>query len=723
MKYKILAIVMILSSFALCSSAFTLQDAVLSQHSPRTAGSITPAADGENYYKMVGGSKINKISYKTGATVETVFDSSTARDCTVKKWDGYIMSADGSQILLYTNSEPVYRHSIKADYYTFEVRHNKLTKLSTAGGEEIPTFSPDSRMVAYVKDNNVHIRKLDYGTDVAVTTDGMKNKIRNAIPDWVYQEEFDMLNSFCWSPDNAILSFIRFDETDVPLYHVPLYNNSCEPNQDYEKYPGSLDYKYPVAGEKVSKVSVVSYNVDNRDSKTMQLPIDADSYIPAITYAPQPDRLMVTTLNRTQNQLRIYAVNPRSTMAKLAYSEDSESWINTELAQKVKFYDNFFIIPSERSGWTHLYQYSNVGSLMKQLTTGNWNVTDFYGYDPIAKVCYFQSTQDGAVNRSLSKVDLKGVITRMSSTKGTYSAKFSSNFAYYVQRFSDARTPDQYTVCNTKGKQEREMEMNRTYAETYTAANVPVKEFFTMESDGTTLEGYIIKPTGFDPSKKYPVIMSQYSGPGVQQVLNEWKFEWEEYFATQGYVIACVDGRGSGGHGKKYESTVYMHLGKYETIDQLAAARYMAQQSYVDASKIGIWGWSYGGYETLMAMTDAGSKYAAGVAIAPVTDWRLYDAVYAERFMRTPSENEDGYRSAAPLLRAGNLKGKLLLMAGTSDDNVHIANMLQFASELTSQNKIMDMMVFAGMNHSINGCDARYPLYLKVLDFFDKNLK
>lgn len=706
------------------SSAFELYDAVL-YNRPVGIGQMVSALDGKFYYKFdTSRGAIEKVSYATGEVTGKVFDSATARNCNVKEWEGFTMSEDESKILLFTASQPIYRYSFKADYYIYDVRHNKVMKVSPDGGEEIATMSPDGRQVAYVKDNNVYIFKVDYGSTVAVTKNGEKNKIINGVPDWVYQEEFGLLNSFAWSPDNLTLSFIQWNESEVPMYHLTMYKGVCNPQNTNVLYPGTFEYKYPVAGEKNSSVKVLSYDVETRKLQDMKVPMDIDGYIPMIRYAKTSDRLMVTTLNRNQNDLKIYAVNPRSTVSKLIYSETSESWIDVDLSNKAVFMDDTFTILSDKSGYTHLYLYANNGSLIKQLTSGEWNVTNYYGYDSLKKVYYIQTTQRGAINRSLAKIDAKGVISEITTTDGTYAASFNSDFTYYVQNFSDAKTPNQYTLWSTvgKGKKVRDLEMNNKYAEKF-GVGVPKKEFFTMESEGYKLNGYIIKPKNFDASKKYPVIMSQYSGPGSQQVLNKWTLDWENYFATQGYVIACVDGRGTGGRGKKFESLVYMNLGYLESIDQLAAAEYMASQSYVDGSKIGIWGWSYGGYETLMAMSQPKSKYVAGVAIAPVTDWRFYDTIYAERYMRTPQENAEGYKKSAPLNKVADQKGELLIMYGTADDNVHPANSLEYVAELTSRNKLCDMMVFTNMNHSINGCDVRLPLYKKVLKHFNNTLK
>lgn len=719
---KILVGAVMASASVMSVGALELEDFVLS-YRPYGIAATQKALNGEYYYqKSVDGSKIYKIAYKNEADETTVFDSEELRGCKITDWDGYEMSADESKILLHTDTKMVYRYSFTADYYVYDVKTQRITKLTEEGGEEIATLSPDNEKVAYVKNNNVYIKNLVDGTVTTVTTDGEKNKVINGVPDWVYQEEFGILNSLRWSPSSSTLAFIRFDESEVPMYSMTMYEGDCHPNKDYALYPGSYDYKYPVAGEKNSVVSVMAFDLAAKQLKKMNLPITDEHYVPHIDYGAQDDRLMVSTLNRTQNDFHIYAVNTATAAATEVYAEQSTSWIDSETANNVKYYDSFFVIPSEKSGYMHLYQYAYDGTLMKQLTSGNDNVTDFYGYDKAHKLFYYQRTE-GPLDRVVESVDATGKVTALTKGKGTYSAKFNSNFKYYIRTYSSQRVPNQYAIYNVNGKKVRDLQLNSEFAEKYTAPEVPHREFITVESDGYTLNGYIIKPVDFDPSKKYPVIMNQYSGPGSQQVLNKWSMDWQEYFATQGFIVACVDGRGTGGREKAFQSVVYQRLGKYESIDQIAAAKYMASLPYVDGNHIGIWGWSYGGYEALMAMSTSGSNYAAGVAIAPVTSWKFYDTIYAERYMRTPQENPDGYRDGAPLDNYDKLKGKLLIMWGSADDNVHVINSMQYISKLHGQGTQFDMMVYPNMNHSINGCGIRLPLYQRVLNFFKTHLQ
>lgn len=719
---KILAGAFIATATTFGASALELSDFVLS-YRPYGIAATQKALNGEYYYqKSTDGSKIFRIAYKNEANETTIFNSEELKGCKITDWDGYEMSNDETKILLHTDTKMIYRYSYIADYYVYDVKSQRITKLTDEGGEEIATLSPDNQKVAFVKNNNVYIKNLANGSITTVTTDGEKNKIINGVPDWVYQEEFGILNSLKWSPSSNTLAFIRFDESQVPMYSMTMYEGDCHPNKDYSLYPGSYDYKYPVAVEKNSVVSVMAYDLATSRLQKMNLPITDNDYVPHIDYGTQDDRLMVSTLNRTQNDLHIYAVNPATTQATEVYAEQSTSWIDSKSANDVMYYDTFFVMPSEKSGYMHLYQYAYDGKLIKQLTSGNENVTEFYGYDKARKQFFYQRT-NGPLNRMVESVDAAGKVAALTDGDGTYSAKFNSNFKYYIRTFSSQRIPNQYAIYNVNGKKVRDLELNREFAEKYTAPTVPQREFITVESDGYKLNGYIIKPVDFDPNKKYPVIMQQYSGPGSQQVLNKWSLDWQEYFATQGFIIACVDGRGTGGREKAFQSVVYQKLGKYESIDQIAAAKYMASLPYVDAKHIGIWGWSYGGYEALMAMSTPGSDYAAGVAIAPVTSWKFYDTIYAERYMRTPQENPDGYRDGAPLENTDKLKGKLLIMWGSADDNVHVINSMQYISKLHGQGNQFDMMIYTNMNHSINGCSVRLPLYQRVLNFFKANLQ
>jgi len=677
--------------------------------------------DGLSYLSLSNdGKQIAKYDIKTGRELEVVIDVNKTRGCKIDAIEGFELSDDATKMLVYTDKQMIYRRSFKASYYVYEIKRNMLVALSEKfEKQQVPVFSPDSRVVAFVAENNVYLKKLDYNTEIAVTTDGKVNQIINGIPDWVYEEEFTTDCSMVWSPDNMTLCFIKYNETNVKDYSFQLYRGTCDPKNQFEYYPGSFTYKYPVAGQQNSKVSVHSYDVETRKIKSIKLPDTRIEYIPRIAYGHDATRLMVTTLNREQNRMEIYAVNPKSTVVKSIYVEESQSWVAPETYETIKYYPDCFIVNSDKDGYSHLYKYSYSGSLIKQITSGNFEVTDFYGFDNLGNA-FFQSTITGELNRVVSKIDKKGTIIHLSKEQGTSSALFSATMSYALLSYSSISTPPQYKVVDAKGKDVRVVEDNASYTAKY--KSIPQKEFFRVKSGDVELNGVLLKPIDFDNSKKYPVIMTQYSGPGSQQVRNRWQMDWEYYAVTQGFIVVCVDGRGTGFRGNDFERIVYKQLGHYETIDQIAAAEYLSSLNYVDSNRIGICGWSYGGYETLMAISHNQSPFAAAVAIAPVTDWRFYDTIYAERYMLTPQANEDGYNAGSPLNLASNVSCRLLLMSGTADDNVHFQNTIEYVSNLQNNGILCDMLIFPNMNHSINHCNARSVVYAKMIDFFKRNM-
>lgn len=684
---------------------------------------FTYMADGSNYVQLSpDGKKIVKYDTRTGKEIETVLDLDSTRETVIDRMSGFKFSPEESRILIWKNAKSIYRRSFCAEYYVYEIRSRLLKPLSTDHPrQQAPLFSPDGRMIAFVAANNIYLKKLDYWTELAVTTDGAKNSVINGVPDWTYEEEFTTSSSMTWSPDNLTLCYIKYNESEVPMFSFPMYEGVCDKLTEYSLYPGEFTYKYPVAGQKNSVVSVHSYDVDNRKTKQINLPDSKIEYIPRIAYAYSPDRLIVTTLNRAQTRMELYSVNPKSTVAKSLLVEEYKAWLSTATYEDIKYYPDFFVITSSRSGYDHLYQYSYSGALMRQITSGDYDVTAYYGYDPVKATHYYQSTSTGAINRVVSGVNSKGTVTNLSPESGIASATFSSDMAFYTIRFSDTDTPPTYTLYSTPAKKIKTLEDNSALKERY--SSTPKREFFTMTSDGVTLNGYMVKPAGFNASRKYPVVMFQYSGPGSQQVLNEWSIGWMNWYAANGYIIVCVDGRGTGGRGRAFMDVVYKNLGHYESIDQVAAARYAASLPYVDSNRIGIHGWSYGGYETLMAASREGAPYAAAVAVAPVTDWRYYDTVYAERYMLTPQENEDGYRNSAPLNYVSNVKCPLLIMSGTADDNVHYFNTVQYVSAAEAAGMWCDMLVFPNMDHSINACSAQKIVFARMLDYFNRNMK
>ena len=720
-KKIITSILLTISIVAYGNDVKSISKYVFPQNVPSSPVEYVYMPDGLTYLTLNNnGKSIVKYDIKTGKEIETVIDVAKTRGAKIDAIEGFELSQDGSKLLVYTDKQMIYRRSFKASYYVYEIKRNMLVALSeNFTHQQAPVFSPDARVVAFVVDNNIYLKKLDYNTEIAVTTDGKINEVINGVPDWVYEEEFTTNNSMTWSPDNMTLCFIKYNEKSVKDYTMQLYKGSCNPKRQYEFYPGEFKYKYPVAGEVNSVVSVHSYDVETRKIKKVALPDDRIEYIPRIAYGHDATRLIVTTLNREQNRMEIYAVNPKSTVVKSIYVEESDSWIAPETYETIKYYPDYFILNSDKDGYSHIYQYSYSGNLMRKVTSGQYEVTDFYGFDNLGNA-YFQSTITGELNRVVSKLDRKGNIVHLSDEQGTASAVFSPAMNYAMLNYSNITTPPVYKIIDIKGKEIRVLEDNASYAATY--KSVPQKEFFKVKSNGIELNGVMLKPADFDTSKKYPVIMTQYSGPGSQQVRNRWQMDWEYYAVTQGFIVVCVDGRGTGFRGNEFERVVYKQLGYYETIDQLAAAKHVSSLSYVDSKRIGICGWSYGGYETLMAISHNQSPFAAAVAIAPVTDWRYYDTIYAERYMLTPQSNEEGYNAGSPIKLAKNVSCPLLLMSGTADDNVHFQNTIEYVSQLQSNGILCDMLIFPNMNHSINHCNARSLVYAKMIDYFKRNM-
>lgn len=684
--------------------------------------SMTYEASGETYLRMNGDrTKIIRYETKTGKELETVFDSSHTRETSINRISGFIISPAGTRLLVYRDVEYIYRRSFTAEYFVFEISRNILLPLSTEHPrQQAPVISPDDKMIAFVCDNNIYLKKLTYNTETAVTQDGVKNEIINGIPDWVYEEEFGTNCSMAWAPDCSTLCYLKYNEKDVPLYSLPIYNSYCSPDKRYAYYPGEYTYKYPVPGVDNSIVTLHSFEIDTRKTKRIDFEDKRIEYIPRIMFAPNGS-LIVPTLNREQNRTEIYSVNPKTTVMKSIMVEESKTWVSDKTYEGIIIQENSFVVQSNRSGFNHLYEYSYGGALMRQMTSGDFDVTAYYGKDKLGNI-YYQSTACGPLNRVISKIEpKKGIVTNISPEKGTANAVFAPGCAYYTLNYSDIDTPNKYTLVESKTNKElRVIQDNSELAVRF--ENAPKKEFMTVSSEGVTLNAYIIKPLNFNASKKYPVIMTQYSGPGSQQVLNKWQKGWEEFAASQGFIVVCVDGRGTGGRGRDFEHIIYKNLGYFETIDQTNAAREIAKLPYVDGDRIGMTGWSFGGYETLMCLTDLNSPFKAGVAIAPVTDWRLYDTIYTERFMSTPQINDDGYNTSAPLNRVKNMNASLLLIYGTSDDNVHPANSIEFVSALQYQNRICNMLIFPNMNHSINGCNSRAQVYCAMLTHFNTYL-
>ena len=710
----------------------TLEDMTGGKYNPKYVYGVNPMKDGESYTQLSDDCKrIIRRSFKTGKELGVVFDVETARGSEkLQAIDGYIMSPDERRILLRTKTKAIYRRSYTGVYYIYDVENKKFEPLSDGGPQQMPTFSPDGNVIAFVRDNNLFIVKLLFGNaESQVTKDGKFNEVINGLPDWVNEEEFTTNRSFDFSSDSQMLAWIRYDESKVPIYSIQEFKGSYPTREENDEYPGAYNYKYPVAGAKNSDVSVMTFDIKNRVTRTLKLPLDSDGYIPRIHFTSDPAKLAVVTLNRHQDRMDIYMANPRSTECKLVVREETDKYVPETAYGSLKFYGDHFAYISDRSGYKHLYWYNINGKMERQITKGNYDLDAFYGYDAQSGKFYYASHQESPLRTAIYSTDKSGKERKLSTEVGSNSAIFSTTMKYFLNIYSSSTQPPVTTLRDaSNGKVLSTMVDNKDLKESITPL-LGQKEFFTFKtSEGVELNGWMIKPKDFDATKKYPVIMYQYSGPGSQEVKDSWNMgfypggQFESYMAQQGFIFACVDGRGTGARGADFEKCTYLNLGDKESKDQVEAALYLGSLPYVDKDRIGIWGWSFGGFNTLMSMSEGRPVFRAGVAVAAPSNWKYYDTVYTERYMRTPKENASGY-ATNPIQRAANLSGDLLLIHGTADDNVHFRNFAEVQEAYVQAGKLFREQVYTNRNHFIQGGNTRLHLFRTISSYFEEKLK
>ncbi|MBU1717685.1 MAG: S9 family peptidase [Bacteroidetes bacterium] len=721
-KMLFIAFLLVIGGFSTAQETkkMTLADVWMSPtFFPKYWQDITPLADGKHFLALEN-IFLEEYDFTSGKKTATWLKTSELKlDGKKLGIDEFELSPDEKKILFCDESDQIYRHSFKAFYYVYDRETKQVAPVSKNGKQQLAELSPvNNNQVCFVRDNNIFLSDLAAGTEKQITTDGKRNFILNGLPDWVYEEEFGFAKAWEWSPDGKKIAWIRFDESAVKEYSLTEYG---------ELYPEQYVYKYPKAGEDNSIVSVWIYDLESGKAIQVDIGTETDIYIPRIKWTKDPNILSVTRLNRLQNKLEMLFADASTGKTNVFYTDENKSYI-AESAYETEFLEgNKFIKFSERKGYDHLYLYSGDGKHLNAITSGNFEVTELIGIDEKNGVVYYVSTEGSPMTRDVYSVKLDGTRkTKISVEKGTNEAVFSSDYKYYVLKYNSANTPLKVSLWKNGGKEITVLEDNATVAENMKAYGFSPVEFFTFQtSEGVDLSAYRILPPNMDKTKKYPVLMYQYSGPGSQEVADAWggpNYVWHQFLAQQGYVIVCVDGRGTGFRGEEFRKCTYMQLGKFETIDQIESAKYLATLPFVDKDRIGIWGWSYGGYMAALCMTKGADVFKTGISVAPVTNWRQYDNIYTERFMRKPQDNAAGYDDNSPINFVKKMKGKYLIVHGTADDNVHPQNSWEFILALVNANKEFEMQMYPNKNHGIYGGYTRYHLFNRLTNYILENL-
>ncbi len=669
-----------------------------------------------NHDRKAETTSIDVYNYKDGEKTRSLVSTKNLKS--LDRFSGFNLSEDESKILLSTEVEKIYRRSSRAVFYIYDIENKSLKKLTDKKVQE-PTFSPDASKVAYVYENDIFIFDIKSGKETRITSDGEKNKIINGITDWVYEEEFAFVRAFEWSPDGEKIAFLKFDEEDVPEFSMDMFGQNLYPRQQV--------FKYPKAGESNSEVSLHMFDVALAETEKIVLGDYKDFYIPRIKWTREPSVLSVRVLNRHQNDLDLIFVDSEDNSGEIVLNEKDEAYI--DINDDLTFLDdNSFIWTSEKDGYKHIYHYDKNGDLINQVTGGKWEVTRYYGFDRKSKTIFYQSTENGSVNRDVYSIKPNGKNKkRLTEKTGTNSADFSADYTYFINSFTNTKTPYEFTLHKAKnGKLVRKIKDNSELLKKEEAYNFAPKEITTLEVNGNELNMWMIKPNDFEEDKAYPLLMFQYSGPGSQSVSNTYfgaNDYWYQLLTNKGFIIACVDGRGTGFKGADFKKITQKELGKYEVEDQIEAAKLLGDRNYIDEERIGIWGWSYGGFMSSNAILKGNDVFSLAIAVAPVTSWRFYDTIYTERYMTTPQENPEGYDENSPINHVEKLKGDYLLIHGGGDDNVHLQNTMRMVEALVQANKQFDWAIYPDRDHGIYGGNTRLHLYTKMTDFLLENLR
>jgi dipeptidyl-peptidase 4 len=686
----------------------------------QTIGAVIHLNDGEHFVMRDTSRNIVEYEYATGNPTKIILsmeDFVSVSGFSSASVDGYSFSPDEKYLLIETETEVIYRYSTIVSNYIWDIKSKTIKPLSDKGKQRLATFSPNGDKIAFVRENNIFIKDLVTDKEEQITKDGVVNKIINGIPDWVYEEEFGFTKAYEWSPDGSKIAFMRFDESKVKEYTFPIYG---------ELYPETYKYKYPKPGEENSLVSVWIYDLNKKSTVKVDVGNNPDQYIPRIKWTNDANLLSVIRLNRLQNKAEVLIANSETGNSKVILTEENKYYIDKTL-NLTFLKDNRFIGMSEADGYKHLYLYDKNGKLLNQITKGNWEVTLIDGVNEESGIVYYTSDEVSPMDRSLYSIKLDGTDKKkISGNNGNYIADYSTNFKYAFINYTNANSPGEIWLQKTGGEVICVLKDNKKLKALMEEKGFVKKEFFNFKtSDGLDLNGWMMKPDKSEAGKKYPVLMFVYGGPGSQEVLDIYKrsdYVWYQMLVKKGYVIACVDNRGTGGRGEEFGKCLYMHIGTKDVDDQVEAAKYLGSLDFVDKDRIGIWGWSGGGYFTLMCLAKGADYFKTGIAVAPVTDWRYYDDIYTERFMRTPKENPDGYKESSVLNYVDLFKNKFLIVHGSADDNVHFQNTMDFVNAMITANKYYEMLVYPNRNHFMFGPNMRYHLYKNMTEFIYRNL-
>lgn len=719
MKKLILLMALFVSAAAIAQKEIAVDDFTLRPtFAAKSVGGINWMKDGK-FYSSLQNNKIVKYNVTTGEVVETLVDGGALNPAITI--DDYSFSVDEKQVLLSTGFEPIYRRSFRAEYYICDIATKGVKKLSSNGKQSYASFSPDGTKVAFARGNNLFYVTIADGKETQVTTDGKFNEIINGSTDWVYEEEFGFTTAFFWSPDNTKLAYYRFDESNVKEYNMQKWNQGAVYPQDYK-------FKYPKAGESNSIIDIYIYDLASQLKMKADLGANKDIYIPRVMWTKDANTLSIRRMNRLQNQLEVLHMNAVTGAITTVLVEKSPTYVDINDDLTYLNDKKHFIHVSEGSGYNHIYLYTIDGKLVRQITNGTWEVTSFIGLDEKSKTVYYQSAEVSPMERHLYSISLDGKKkSKLTAASGTHNTNMSADFQFYINYYNSATQPNTVSLYATTGNKEiKVLEKNESLQKTAQEFGLAAKEFFSFPTvDGTVLNGLFIKPTNFDATKKYPVLLYQYSGPGSQNVSNSWgggHFYFHQMLAQKGYIVAVVDTRGTGFRGEAFKKMTYKQLGKYELEDHIASAKYFATLPFIDGNRIGIWGWSYGGYMSSLALTNGGGVFKMGIAVAPVTNWRYYDTIYTERYLQTPQENASGYDDNSPSTHAAKLKGNLLLIHGTGDDNVHFQNSVVLQEALVNAGKQFDSFYYVDKHHGIQGGKTRQHLYTQMLNYVLENL-